>query len=84
MTTGPEPHPRRLFRDSDGPSITVGELSEAHIGHRLVIRSGDFLGTVMGTLADVHGSRMLHFTTVQLEGKKEITFRNDTPVLVLN
>lgn len=79
------PVPRRPFRDSDPEPKTVGELGPDDIGKRIVIRSGDFLGTVYGTLLGVHPhARLVNFTAVQLIHKRELTFRNDTDAVVLD
>lgn len=75
----------RVWRIEDPEPTTVGELTPEQIGARIVIRSRDFLGTVYGTLLGVQAHPgFTHFTTVQLWKKKELTFRNDTEVLVLN
>lgn len=79
------PIPRRTWRKEDPPATTVGELSPDDFGCRVVIRSGEFLGTVYGTLLGVRPhANMRHFTTIQLYGKKELTFRNDWEVIVLD
>lgn len=82
----PTPRPTtRQWRIDDPEPETVGSLTPDQIGARIVIRSRDFLGTVYGTLIGVHPHPgFMHFTTVQLWKKKELTFRNDTEVLVLN
>lgn len=76
---------RRAFRETDPPAKTVSELAPDDIGHRVVIRSGDFLGTVYGTLLAVHPHDSLtRFTCVQLYAKKLLTFRDDMEVVVLD
>lgn len=82
---GPIPVPRRTWRADDPPSKTVADLAPEDFGKRVVIRSGDFLGTVYGTLLGVNPHLSLTaFTTVQLYGKKELTFRNDMEALVVD
>lgn len=82
---GTIPLPRRVWREDDPPAKTVGDLAPGDFGKRVVIRSGDFLGTVYGTLLTVNPHTSLRaFTTVQLYGKKELTFRNDMEALVVN
>lgn len=72
------------WRETDPPATTVGELSPDDVGKRVVIRSGDFLGTVYGTLLAVSPhSNLVSFTCVQLYGKKALTFRNDLEALVV-
>lgn len=79
------PVPRMPWRRSDPPPITVGDLTPDEVGKRVVIRSGDFLGTVYGTIIGVNPHRnLVKFTTIQLYGKKELTFRNDTEALVVD
>lgn len=79
------PVPRQPWRITDPPPITVAELSPDEVGKRIVIRSGDFLGTVYGTLVGVNPHRnLVAFTTIQLHGKRELTFRNDTEALVVD
>lgn len=79
------PIPRRRWRDDDPEPTNIGLLSPEDLGKRIVIRSGDFLGTVYGTLLGVTPHpNLLHFTSVQLYGKKELTFRSDTEVIVLD
>lgn len=79
------PTPRRAFRETDPPSKTIGELTPEDYNKRLVIRSGDFLGTVYGTLLSAAAHPNLRqFTIVQLWQKKELTFRNDMEALVLD
>lgn len=76
---------RRKFRETDPQAKKIADLSPDDFGKRIVIRSGDFLGTVYGTILSVHAHRnLVHFTTVQLWQKKELTFRNDTEVVVLD
>lgn len=84
-TVGPIPVPRRTWRVDDPPAKTVADLGPEDFGKRVVIRSGDFLGTVYGTLlwTERHAA-LVHFTTVQLYGKKELTFRNDMETLVID
>lgn len=78
------PTPRN-WRKEDPPSTTVAELGPDDFGNRVVIRSGEFLGTVYGTLLDVQAHpSLVHFTSVQLYGKKLLTFRDDTEVIVVN
>lgn len=81
----PIPTPRRAFRETDPPAKTIGDLAPEDYNKRVVIRSGDFLGTVYGTLlsAKAHPS-LRQFTIVQLWQKKELTFRNDMETLVLD
>jgi hypothetical protein len=81
----PIPVPRKTWRVDDPPAKTVADLVPEDIGKRIVIRSGDFLGTVYGTLLGIcpHPS-LVAFTGVQLYGKKELTFRNDMEALVLD
>lgn len=76
---------QRGWRKEDPPTTTVGELGPDDFGGRVVIRSGDFLGTVIGTLLDVqpHPS-LVCFTTVRLLGKKSLTFRDDIEVIVVD
>lgn len=79
------PTPRQPWRQSDPPPTQIGKLTPEDVGKRIVIRSGDFLGTVYGTLLAVYPHKSLvHFTCVQLYGKKELTFRNDTETLVVD
>lgn len=75
---------QRHWRADDPDPTTIGELTPDQFGKRIVIRSGDFLGTVYGTLLGVAPHVLVHFTTVQLYAKKELTFRNDMEVLVLD
>lgn len=76
---------QRDWRKEDPPASTVGELGPDDFGGRVVIRSGNFLGTVIGTLLDVNAHpSLVHFTTVQLLGKKPLTFRNDMEVIVVD
>lgn len=83
--TAKVPLPRRSFRATDPPATTVGGLTPDDVGCRVVIRSGDFLGTVYGTLLDVHPhENLVRFTCVQLYGKKLLTFRNDMEAVVLD
>lgn len=79
------PTQRRTFRESDPEPKTIGDLTPDDFGKRLVIRSRDFLGTVYGSLLGIkaHGS-LVNFTTISLWQKKELTFRNDTEVVVLD
>lgn len=77
---------RRLegWRKTDPEPKEVCELTPEDFGARVVIRSGEFLGTVCGTLMDVYAhSALVHFTCVQLSGKKLLTFRNDIEVIVM-
>lgn len=75
----------RNWRVDDPEPTTVGELGPDEIGARIVIRSRDFLGTVYGTLLGVEAhSGFVNFTTVHMWKKKELTFRNDTEVIVLD
>lgn len=79
------PRPRKSFRASDPDPKVVMELTPDDVGKRIVIRSGDFLGSIYGTLLGVNAHKSLvHFTSIQLYGKKELTFRDDTEVLVLD
>jgi hypothetical protein len=79
------PVQRKTFRENDPDPKLVGELGPDEIGKRVVIRSGSFLGTVYGTLLGVHPhGNLVHFTSIQLIHKKELTFRNDTEVVVLD
>lgn len=81
----PIPVPRRTWRTDDPPAKTVADLVPEDFGKRVVIRSGDFLGTVYGTLLGVYPHpSLVAFTTVQLYGKKELTFRNDMETLVVD
>lgn len=76
---------QRDWRKEDPPSTTVGDLSPEDFGGRVVIRSGDFLGTVIGLLLDAHAHpSLVKFTTVHLLGKKPLTFRNDLEVIVVD
>lgn len=77
---------RRNWRETDPPSTTVDQLSPDDFGKRVVIRSGNFLGTVYGTLLDVHPHPTLssRFTCVMLYGKRLLTFRNNMEVVVLD
>lgn len=85
LTTGSIPTQRKPFRLTDPDPTEIGKLGPDTIGKRIVIRSRDFLGTVYGTLVGVnpHGN-LVHFTSIQLMNKKELTFRNDTEVVVLD
>lgn len=85
LTAGPIPVQRRPFRADDPPPKEIGELGPADLGKRVVIRSRDFLGTIYGTLLGVHAhGSLVHFTTVQLWQKRELTFRDDTEIVVLD
>lgn len=76
---------QRSWREEDPPTTTVGELSPDDCGGRVVIRSKEFLGTVCGTLLDVHPHpSLVHFTSIQLLGKKILTFRNDIEAIVVD
>lgn len=84
-TTGPFPVRRKSFRIDDPESVKVSDLGPDDVGKRIVIRSKEFVGTVYGTLIGVHPhGNLVHFTTVQLFGKKELTFRNDTEAVILD
>lgn len=83
--SGDVPTPRRPFRQTDPDPKLIDELGPEDFGKRIVIRSGDFLGTIYGTLLGVHAHRnLVAFTTIQLWQKKELTLRNDTEVVVLD
>lgn len=73
----------RRWRADDPPAKTIGTLGSDDIGKRVVIRSGNFIGTVYGTLLEVREHVMVHFTTVILAGRKPLTLRNDIETLVL-
>jgi hypothetical protein len=75
----------RRWRENDPPEKTIADLTPEDFGRRVVIRSGDFLGTVCGTLLLVHPHpTLVAFTCVQLYGKKLLTFRNDMEVIVVD
>lgn len=76
---------QRNWRKHDPPDTTVGQLGPDDFHKRVVIRSGEFLGTVYGTLLDVQPHpNLVHFTTVQLYGKKLLTFRDDMEAIVVD
>lgn len=73
------------WRKEDPPATTVGELSPEDLGGRIVIRTGDFIGTVYGTLlAAFPHPTLVHFSCVQVQGKKLLTLRNDTEAIVVD
>jgi hypothetical protein len=72
------------WRHDDPPATTVGKLNPDCFGRRIVIRSGDFLGTLCGILvgASAHPS-LSGFSNVLLHGQRKITLRDDTEALLL-
>lgn len=73
------------WRQDDPPATIVADLKPEDFGARVVIRSGDFLGTVYGTLLGVSPHpTLVAFTCVQLYGKKLLTFRNDLEAIVVD
>lgn len=73
------------WRFDDPPAKTVGELGPEDLRHRVVIRTKEFMGTIYGTLVGVHTHpALVHFTCVQVHGKKELVIRDDTEVVVLD
>lgn len=75
----------RQWREDDPPETTVGELGPDDLYRRVVIRSKDFLGTIYGTLVGVHAHpHLVHFTCIQIHGKKELTLRDDVEAIVLD
>lgn len=77
--------PTEAWRQGDPPATMVGELSPNDLGGRVVIRTGDFLGTVYGTLIGIepHPS-LVAFSCVQLQGKRLLTLRNDLETIVVD
>lgn len=79
------PVQRRGWREDDPPAKTIADLTPEDFGYRVVIRSGDFLGTVCGTLLLVYPHpSLVAFTCVQLFGKNLLTFRSDMEVIVVD
>lgn len=75
----------RNWRKNDPPRKTVDDLDPGDFHKRVVIRSGEFIGTVCGVLLDTHPHpSLVHFTCVQLYGNKLLTFRDDVEVIVLS
>jgi hypothetical protein len=79
------PVQRNKFRANDPAPTTISKLSSGDYGRRVVIRTGEFLGTVCGVLLEAHPhSSLRQFICVQLREKKELTLRGDMEVIVLD